>query len=267
MTTPAAPAVAAEVGAPILAPTSIPAAVTQPTTELPAAPLAPAPEAIGAEPIVNAVPDASAEGQAFAYRDTGDTGLDVALSFIGQLGFGPEHPAVVDAIEGKFDKLEAHLGTLGAPAAGWERMVGLAKDAYARNTAATAATQSTITAAVTEVAGSAANWEAVKAWAGKNATDEEKAGFNAMLSASPVQARAAARELVSLYNGAGGTTVLPATAVVDTAGVAIPNGTGALSPAAYHTAVRELRASLGGRDLDKSPEYKTLQARRQAWRG
>lgn len=267
MTTPAAPAVAAEVGVTPLAPTSPLAAVTPPTTEQPAVPLAPAPEAIGAEPVVNAVPDASADGQAFTYRDTGDTGLDVALSFIGQLGFGPEHPAVVDAIEGKFDKLEAHLGTLGAPAAGWERMVGLAKDAYARNTAATAATQGTITAAVTEVAGSAANWEAVKAWAGKTAKVDEKAVFNAMLSAGPVQARAAARELVNLYNSAGGTVVLPAAAVVDTTGGAIPNGNGALSPAAYHTAVRELRASLGGRDLDNSPAYQTLKARRQAWRG
>lgn len=243
------------------------AATTPPTNEQAVtAPVTPAPEVIGIAPAAAPV-GAEQDGASFTYQDTGDTGLDVALGFVGKLGFGPAHPAIIDAIDGKFEKLEAHLGTLGDKAAGWERMVGLAKDAYSRSATTTQQTQLAITAAVTEVAGGDKQWASIKEWAGKNADEAEKAEINVMLNGGPVQARAAANLLLGLYRAAGGTVVQPSNVIAGNAGNHTITGNGALSPADYFTAVRELRVELGARDLDSSPQYKALQARRSAWRG
>lgn len=257
----AAPAIGAD-GQPI----TPQAAVTPPTPEPSATPPAPAPEVIG-DPPAPVVPDAAAEGETFTYRETGDASLDVALGFVGNLGFGPEHPAIADAIEGKFEKLEAHLSALGDKAVGWERMVALAKDAYERSEAQSQAHQTAITSAVHEVAGSPEQWAAIKTWAGQNADPAEKAEINAMLTGGPVQARAAAMLLANLYGNAGGTTVTPADPTNRNAASGGSTANGALSPNDYANEVRALRAKLGGRDLDSSPEYAALQARRMAWRG
>lgn len=236
-----------------------PAAATPPINAVPlATPPAPAPEVLEtpAEPVADT---------GFSYQQTGDPGLDIALEFIGKAGFGIDHPAVVEAIDGKFDKLEAHLAALGDKATGYERMLQLAKGAYERNSAETATKQTAITSAVHEVAGGAEQWSAIKTWAVANADPGEKAEINAMLSAGPMQARAAALLLSNLHRNAGGTTVNPANPVNLNAAPA-PTGNGALSKADYPEAVRELRSRLGS-GMDSSPEYAALQARRSAWRG
>lgn len=242
-----------------------PAAATPPTPPAPDTPPSPpAPQVIG-DPAPTPAAEAADDGQVFTYRETGDVVLDTALDFFGKLGFGPEHPAIVDGTEGKFDKLEAHLSALGDKATGWERYVALAKDAYTRTSAAQATKDTAIAAACTEVAGDEATWNTIKEWAGKEATPEEKQEINQMLAAGPVQARAAALLLTNLYRNAGGTVVTPAPAINPNAGGTPPTN-GALSPQEYGQAVRELRAKLGTR-MDDSAEYAALRARRVAYRG
>ena len=242
------------------------AAATPQTPAAPSTPPPAAPEVIGETP-APAAPEAAPEGEAFAYKETGDPGLDVALGFLGGLGFAPSHPAIVDAIDGKFDKLEAHLGALGDKAKGWERMVALAKDAYTRTSTQAEQTQREVTEACHAVVGGPEQWNEIKQWAGTNAEPAEKDAINGMLSAGPVQARAAALLLADAYGAANGTTVSPKDPVAFNATTAAPSAGGALSPAAYAQAVRELRATLGGRDLDTHPDYQKLQARRLAFRG
>lgn len=264
MTVPATPGTPAPTGpdlttAPVqdgLAPQQ---AATPATPEQPATPPQAAPEAIGVEP-----PAPQPAGH--TYPATGDVGLDLALQFFGERGLVPDHPAMVDAVEGKFDKLEAYLAAMGDTAKGYDNYLTLAKQAHQRNVATVQERQTQITAAVTEVAGDEATWTTIKDWAGKNATPDEKEAINAMLSAGPVQARAAALMLSSLYRDAAGTVVSPANPAAPTAGNSNPTNTGALSPAEYGEAVRELRARLGTR-FDSSPEYQALQARRMAFRG
>lgn len=224
----------------------------------PAAPAEPAPEVIGADP----APAAADSG--VSYQPTGDAGLDIALGFIGKLGLGPDHDAVLAAADGNFDKLEATLAAMGDKATGYEPYVKLAKDAYERNDANTKATQTKITAAVTEAAGGADQWATVKKWAGENANADEKAEINAMLAAGPVQARAAALMLTNLYKQAGGTVVTPASVTDNNAGNGTANS-GALTAAEYASEVRALRSKLGSR-MEGSPEYHALRQRRLAAR-
>lgn len=226
----------------------------------PPAPAEPAPEVIGAEPETPAAAE-----NVVAYQETGDAGLDLALDFIGNLGLGPDHDAVKAATDGNFDKLEATLEALGDKAKGYERYLALAKDAYTRQDTATKATQAEVTKVVQDVAGGADEWNTVKKWAGENADPSEKEAINEMLSAGPVQARAAAQLLLDAYRNASGTTVQPAEAVTNNAGNG-NTGNGALSPAEYATAVRALRAQLGTA-MEGSQDYANLRARRAAFRG
>ncbi len=263
MSDPVAVAAAPVAGNPAAEPvtTTPPAAVTQPTQEQPAAtPPAPAPEVIG-EPT-----PAVAADEGYAWQETGDPGLDVALTFIGGLGLGPSDPAVEAAIEGDFLLLEAKLEAMGDKSKGYQRFIALAKDAYTRTSTETANKQAAVTTAVNEVAGSPEAWSAIKKWAGDNAEPDEKEAINAMLTAGPLQARAAALMLSNLYNEAAGTTVNAADPVRANAGNSTPTNTGALSPSEYQAEVQALRAAKGYQ-MDGSPEYAALQARRLRWRG
>ena len=55
-------------------------------------------------------PDTSNE---FAYDATGDAGLDYALNFVGKLGYGDTHPAIMAAQKGDFSLIRAELATKG----------------------------------------------------------------------------------------------------------------------------------------------------------
>lgn len=151
-----------------------------------------------------------------SYEPTGDVGMDMALSFVGKLGLGMDHPAMAATLQNDFGPLRAFLATLGDKATGWEAMVNLAEDrnkAFGEK-AATAA--KAINTAVSSVLGE--SQKDILAWASKAATPEEKRSINAMLRADPVQARAAAATLLQAYQAAGGTVVTPASAVRDPSG-------------------------------------------------
>lgn len=202
-----------------------------------------------------------ADGDTFSYTATGDAGLDVALEFIGKLGFGGTDPVVVAAANGDFTQLEAKLAALGPKAAGWERMIQLGKDAFSRAKEAGDKADRAKTSAIISVVGSQENWQAISAWTAKNASPEEKKEFNQLIELGPVGARAAATLLLATYQKANGTTVHPAAVTRNGAsGEQAQDRSGPLTGKEYSAAVRDLRTKLGP-DFERSQEYRTLQAR------
>lgn len=196
------------------------------------------------------------------YEPTGDAGLDVALAYVGERGFGPEHPAIQAATKGDFTALEAALKALGDKAKGHERYVNLAKDSYGRRQAAEKAASEATAKVIYDAVGGKEQWAAIHAWVSAHADDSEKKQINAAFKVGGRVATATARDLADLFKQHGKTA--PKAAVKPEAGAAgdLPP----LSPREYAKAVRELAAKVGPR-LDESPEYVQLKQRRAAYRG
>ena len=231
-----------------------PAAEQTPEAQTPAEQIVTPPEAP-----VTVLESNEGEGGAIEYEPTGDPALDVALSYLGGLGFAGDSDAMQRAAKGDFTLLEAQLAVMGDKARGYERMVALAKSAYAASETQRTEVLKKTEGAIVQVVGSVEEWKAITTWAAANADPEEKAAINKMIDAGPVQARAAASLLLSAYQKAQGTKVTPAPAVRDAAGSVVISQ-GPLSSKDYATAVRELHQKLGNR-MEGSQEYADLQRR------
>ena len=205
-------------------------------------------------------PDTSQE---FSYDPTGDAGLDYALNFVGKLGYGDAHPAILAAQKGDFSLIRAELATKGV--AGSDAVLALAEQAYTRFAADDAKKSEELAGFAAQAAGSAENWAVVRAWAAQEATTQEKAQVNAALSQGGLVAQGVISQLVALYQQKH---TLPK----DAATVAKPGEAGTAAPSnepmtakAYAQAVEALRQKLGNR-TDDSPEYAALQSQRLAAR-
>ena len=205
-------------------------------------------------------PDTSQE---FSYDPTGDAGLDYALNFVGKLGYGDTHPAILAAQKGDFSLIRAELATKGV--AGSDAVLALAEQAYTRFAAEDAKKSEELAGFAAQAAGSAENWAVVRAWAAQEATPQEKAQVNAALAQGGLVAHGVISQLVNLYQQKH---TLPK----DAAGVAKPGAVGTSAPSnepmtakAYAQAVEALRQKLGNRTED-SPEYAALQSQRLAAR-
>jgi hypothetical protein len=207
------------------------------------------------------VGEAPAEIEAISFEPTGDSGLDVALSFVGALGIAGDHPAMVAAGDGNFDLISAHLAAMGDKARGYQQYIQLAKDAHGRITAAATAEAEKVTAAVHAIAGGATEWGLILAHAAANGSPEEKAQLNELFDSGMMGARAAAKLLTDTYRAAKGTVVNPASATRGQSGNVADTTNGPLSNREYHAAVQALHRQLGNR-MDASPEYAALRARR-----
>ena len=251
-------------GAPASPPAAAPVA--------PAAGQAPAGEATTAKPADGVLlgdpvatqptpnPDTSNE---FAYDPTGDAGLDYALNFVGKLGYGDTHPAIIAAQKGDFSLIRAELATKGV--AGSDAVLALAEQAYTRFAAEGAKKSEELAGFAAQAAGSAENWAVVRAWAAQEATPQEKAQVNAALSQGGLVAQGVIGQLVNLYQQKH---TLPK----DAAAVAKPGEAGTAAPSnepmtakLYAQSVEALRQKLGNRTED-SPEYSALQSQRLAAR-
>jgi hypothetical protein len=218
-----------------------------------------APEA--AAPAVPAAP--AADAPIVTYDSTGDVGLDLALDFVGKLGFGPEHAAMVAAESGDFGPLKAALGALGEKAKGFEKFLALAEKASGDRKAAAETKVKADQEAINKVVGGQEEWNKIAAWARENAEPAEKAEINAALKAGGLAAKAVAAYLKGCYAGAPNTVVTPAAAVVPGGGSTPPAGAGPLSAGDYSKEVAKLSASMGY-GFEGSKEYQALQARRIA---
>lgn len=215
--------------------------------------------------------DATADGvtpnpdtsQEFSYDPTGDAGLDYALNFVGKLGYGDTHPAIIAAQKGDFSLIRAELATKGV--AGSDAVLALAEQAYTRFSAEDAKKAEELAGFAAQAAGSADNWAVVRAWAAQEATPQEKAQVNAALAQGGLVAQGVISQLVALYQQKN---TLPK----DAADVAKPGavgtaatGTAPMTAKAYAQAVEALRQKLGN-STDGSPEYAALQSQRLAAR-
>lgn len=251
---PAGAPAAPEQGQPTAAPTAAPAAA-------PAAPAAGVTlDGPAGEPAK--VPNADTT-QEFSYDPTGDAGLDYALNFVGKLGYGDSHPAIIAATKGDFSLIKAELATKGV--AGVDAVMALAEQAYTRFAADDAKKSEELTGFAAQAAGSAENWAVVRAWAAQEATPQEKAQVNAALAQGGLVAQGVISQLVALYQQKH---TLPK----DAAAVAKPGAVGTaatsnepMTAKAYAQAVEALRQKLGNRTED-SPEYAALQSQRLAAR-
>ena len=93
--------------------------------------------------------------QEFTYDPTGDAGLDYALNFVGKLGYGDTHPAIIAAQKGDFSLIRADLATKGV--AGSDAVMALAEQAHTRFVAEDAKKSEELASFAAQAAGSAEN--------------------------------------------------------------------------------------------------------------
>ena len=241
-------------------PPAAPAAGQPPAGVTPPAP--PAPGVLLDNPATPPAPNPDTSNE-FSYDPTGDAGLDYALNFVGKLGYGDTHPAIMAAQKGDFSLIRAELATKGV--AGSDAVLALAEQAYTRFAAEDAKKSEELAGFAAQAAGSAENWAVVRAWAAQEATPQEKAQVNAALSQGGLVAQGVISQLVNLYQQKH---TLPK----DAAAVAKPGEAGTAAPSnepmtakAYAQAVEALRQKLGNR-TEGSPEYAALQSQRLAAR-
>lgn len=199
------------------------------------------------------------------YAPTGDAGLDLALQFVGELGFGPERADMKAAMAGDFSLLEKSLKELGPVAKGFERSIAVARDSYKRIIDGRKSKEDAVMEAITSAAGGVEQWNAVHEWVAAEASPEQKADITAAFKAGAFSAGAMARQLAEMYKASGKSTVAPKSAVKATAS-AVPDTTGgALSPQQYKEEVRRLETKYGYR-LQDTDEYRNAVARRRLYR-
>jgi hypothetical protein len=255
---PAAETVVAPVAAaPVVAPAVAAAVEATPPVTPPVTPPAPVTPPVTPAPVGDSI-------EIVTYEPTGDPGLDIALEFVGKLGYRTDSPAMQAAMNGDYTLIEAELAALGPKAAGWERHVALAKAADERAARAAADTKVATDNACEKAVGGKEQWAAIQTWAVANASAEEKAAINAMFDLGPIAARMAAIAMSQAYRSAPGTVITPKDPLRDVAG-SVP-ATGALSKREYTQAVQQLRQSMG-RKFETSQEYADLRARHAAYRG
>jgi hypothetical protein len=171
---------------------------------------------------------------------------------------------MVAAQTGDFSILKAALAAKGVQ--GWEQFVALGEQAFERAKANQAAATAKVQALVHDAVGGAEAWAEIQAWASKNAEPDEKAEINKMLAAGGFQAKQAARYLADCYNKANDTVIEPADPTRRASRETERSDNSPLSPRQYSDAVAALNVKLRG-NMESSPEYARLNARRLAYRG
>lgn len=209
-------------------------------------------------------PDADRSHE-FKYDPTGNASLDYALSFVGELGYGPAHPAILAAQEGNFHLIAAELAREGVRGA--DQVIALAKQAYEQEKGKVEAQKAELTKFAYEVAGGADNWKQVQSWASANATPQEKQQINALLASGGFAAQSAINFLVTQYSKVNTLNKAPAAVAKANAGGSRGQDVGgAISAQEYGQLVQQLIYANGGRDVSHTREYQDLQARRLAGR-
>lgn len=254
---PTAPAAApaAPVAAPAVDANGNPVAPAAPVAAPVAAPAAaPAPAPV-AQPVESTDPKTGI----VTYEPTGDAGLDLSLEFFGKLGLSFESPEMQEAGKGNFSYLEAKLAALGDKAAGSEKYLAIAKDAYSRLQANDKAQYEARRDVVYDAVGGEETWKSIQDFVKANADPGELDEIRDTLAKGGVAARAMAELLHKQFLSAKGTTVTPADPVRHQA--TAPTGGAPLTREGYLTELNALVAKVGSHRVDGSPEYAALRAK------
>lgn len=202
------------------------------------------------------------------FGDAGDPAMNLVYRFIEKNGFKPEDAEIQSVLNtGDFSLLRAKLASMGDKAAGWQEYIGIAERHFKSESDKQLAQIASCEQAIHSTVGGKEQWLEIQAWASANADPHEKEAFNALLSAGPLQAKAAARQLAEYYNNAMGTVKTPSNSVSDKAQSQPAGNSYSLSPQEYVAAVLELSRKVGSGRIDDHPEYAKLKQRRAAWRG
>lgn len=201
------------------------------------------------------------------FGDAGDPALNVVYRFIENLGFKTSDSEIQSVIEkGDFSLLRAKLASMGDKATGWQEYLGIAENKYKQDKEKEKENTALCENAIHQAVGGKEQWLQIQSWASANADEHEKETFNALLSAGPLQAKVAARQLADYYYKANGVTKEPQSAVGDNA-TSSKQTSYALSPQEYTAAVQELARKVGAGRIDNHPDYEKLKQRRLAYRG
>lgn len=196
------------------------------------------------------------------YDPSGDAGLDMLLEAAGTLGLSREHPAMQAAVKGDFTLLGVELER--GDVKGASRLIQLGEKAYADMATKVKTQQAEDLKAVHQEVGGEESWNSIRAWAQENADDGEKKSISAALGRGGLDARMAAAWLSSAYTRAQGVSddgTGKTVAVVK----GTPSANGALDPRSYASEVAKARIGFKG-NFETSDVYRSLQARRMAWR-
>lgn len=231
--------------------------------QAPAAPLdiGTAPPAAAPAPV--APPPAAGDTQAYRYPSTGNPSLDTVYGYLGDRGFSPEHPAVVAAKAGDFNRMRADLAALGDKAPAYQAVVALAETVYANEQAADRAAADATRKVVHEAVGGEENWGAIREWAKSNATPEEAQGINGALALGGLAAKAAALYLSQLYSGRppAESSQAPDSPLRNTPSAQSAGASERLDSAAFKAEYNKLVSKYGSR-AQQTPEYRDIVRRR-----
>lgn len=199
----------------------------------------------------------------FTYDPTGDASLDIALNYIGKLGYSPNHPAMLAAQKGDFNLIKAELAVKGV--AGASEMLAVAQEGYQRVAGAQKAKDAETRNYGEQLCQGKENFNAALEWGRKTLSDADKAWFNSSVSQGGIAAQAAIDKLAQSYLAANKFTKHPANAAPGAAAAAggfADNGP--IDSATYRAEIQKLRVAAGNRGYEGSDQYKALQARRTA---
>ncbi len=197
------------------------------------------------------------------YEQTGDPKLDLALGFFGKNGLDADHPAIQAAAQGDFGLLEAHLASKNQP--GWQQYVALAKEAQEGAVAKQQEGEQKVTDAVSstlEKHGVAPEqWGEIVEWTRTNATEEERAELNSLLT-TPLGAKAVTAYLIGLHREASGTEYAPKVAAVKEEAAARPTSETSQEPISRAEFARQAeQLARRNPNYQQSAEYQALRRR------
>jgi hypothetical protein len=196
------------------------------------------------------------------YDPTGDASLDIALSYIGKLGYSNAHPAIIAAQKGDFSLIKAELAVNGVK--GGAEMLAVAEEGYKRIASAQAAKDTATRTYGEQACQGKDNFNAVLVWGKANLDDAAKNWFNASVAQGGIAAQAAIDKLAQSYLSANKFNKTPANPAPGAGSTTTFSDSGPIDSATYKDELAKLRAAAGGRDVESSDQFKALQARRLA---
>lgn len=201
------------------------------------------------------IKEAQDSGVRYEYNETGDVGLDMALAFVGNLGFSAESTAIQSAQKGDFAPLKAALEVLGDKAKGWEKYMTLAEQALTKRQEAAKAKADADEQAVYTAVGGKEAWDAIAEHARQNADEGEKKAIQAAMAAGGMQAQGMAVLLKQAYDRAHPKT--PAMVKKEASGGSGGGSGEKMTPAQYAAEVRKIASATRG-PIDNNPKYLAL---------
>ena len=202
----------------------------------------------------------------YEYTPTGDAGLDLALEFVGNLGFAASHPAMQAAQKGEFGELKSALAAMGDKAKGYERFIAVAENSHKSAIAKAKESQAATVQLVEAAVGGADTWKEVAAFVSQHADENERADIEKAFAAGGTQAKSMAIYLHNCYQNSLGAAQKgkPAANPDKAGGGKAASSNAPLDPRAYAKEMDRMNKETRG-SPESHPDYAGLRARALRW--